>query len=234
MKGFWIMQKSADTAYTGEVASRYEQDRHTEPLWETEQEYIRQLLAGWPVGGTLLDVPIGTGRFLPLYFERGISVWGLDISEDMLAAARERYKEGCKVELIIGSAQKLNLPSKSVDHAICWRFAHLVNSEILSTILGELARVVKREFVVQFYSLQPGRRRDVGVGFQIKQAVLLFFSRVASKLPWAKPWANIRIYTHFEGDIEDRLRLLGVKIKRVDTIPDRTYNVCVYVIACDS
>ena len=49
--------------YTGTEASQYEAKRAHKDVWQAEQALIAEMVNAGPV----LDVPIGTGRYLPIY-----------------------------------------------------------------------------------------------------------------------------------------------------------------------
>ena len=72
--------------YYGATARQYERMRQKTELWLAEQAVITE----WVTQGPVLDVPVGTGRFIPHYLSRGIDFIGVDISPDMLSQAAEK------------------------------------------------------------------------------------------------------------------------------------------------
>lgn len=95
------------------------------------------------VGGRVLEVGVGTGISLPHYDERTRLV-GIDISEPMLAKARERVArfDLRNVEQIaIMDAERLEFPDRSFDVVVAqYVVTALPNPE---AALDEFARVVK-------------------------------------------------------------------------------------------
>ena len=67
--------------------------------------------------GDVLEVGVGSGLNLPLYGPAVTSVLGIDLSEGMLAIARQRAERGglTMAQLRTGDAQALDLPSDSAD-----------------------------------------------------------------------------------------------------------------------
>lgn len=132
--------------YKGVRATRYEQARVRDPKWHREQEVVRELL-GEVIEETsaVVDVPVGTGRFLQDYAELGCRLVGIDISPDMLRQAAQRAAEypSLNIDLQAGDITSLPLPDNAVDVAVCIRFASLVNSRVLDTAVSELARVAR-------------------------------------------------------------------------------------------
>jgi ubiquinone/menaquinone biosynthesis C-methylase UbiE len=57
---------------------------------DVQHEWVARLLRTVPAGGTVLDVPCGTGRYFPLVAAAGLRVAGVDQSAGMLAQARAR------------------------------------------------------------------------------------------------------------------------------------------------
>lgn len=97
--------------------------------------------------GNVLEGGVGTGKNLP-YHPRGTKVTGIDLSDQMLARARERaQKLGATterplgIELREGDVQSLNFPDNSFDTAA----ATFVFCSVPDPICGlrELNRVVK-------------------------------------------------------------------------------------------
>ena len=72
--------------YYGQTAKDYEKTRQG-GTWERENAF---LLAGLKGVKSVLDCPVGTGRFLSFYQERKIKCVGVDISKDMLAGRQKR------------------------------------------------------------------------------------------------------------------------------------------------
>ncbi len=72
--------------------------------------------------GRVLEIAVGTGLDLPLYGEGVDEVVGVDLSPAMLDVARRRLRDrgpgGPPVELRVGDAQALDLPTASVDTVV--------------------------------------------------------------------------------------------------------------------
>lgn len=100
-------------------------------------------------GTVILDVPVGTGRFLPTYAERGSRVIGIDASADMLTEARK--KAGGTVELHVGDITRLNLADDSVDVAVCIGLFYLLDEPTMKRALGEIMRVSRRHGIIGTY-----------------------------------------------------------------------------------
>ena len=68
-------------------------------------------------GAEVADLGCGPGRVTAYLASRGLSVFGLDLSESMLAIAR-RENPGLRFEQ--GSMQELDLPDGSLDGVVSW------------------------------------------------------------------------------------------------------------------
>lgn len=112
---------------------------------------------------TVLDVPSGTGRFLPILAQFRMRVIAVDLSDEMLQEGRRHYERfphsPCSV---VASAAALPLADESVDAVLCSRLVHhfaLAKDRI--GIMSELARVCRVGAVVSFFdaaSLKHRRR----------------------------------------------------------------------------
>lgn len=130
--------------YRGKGATQYEAKRQGKTKWLLEDEGVRNLLSykisDHPIQyniNTVLDVPIGTGRFHSLYAERNLTVTGVDTSPDML---KEAYKKGF-TDLHLGDIRSMPFADKSFDAAICIRlFAWFEPVEVFQA-MKEMARV---------------------------------------------------------------------------------------------
>ena len=122
--------------YRGKGAVLYEEKRAGKNKWILENKGVEELL---PIQGitTVLDVPVGTGRFFYLYQDRGFKATGVDTSPDML---KEAKKKGMK-DLHLGDIRKLPFPDKSFDMAVCIRLFGWLTPDEVRQALGELSRV---------------------------------------------------------------------------------------------
>jgi demethylmenaquinone methyltransferase/2-methoxy-6-polyprenyl-1,4-benzoquinol methylase len=92
-----------------------------------------------PDGGHVLDVATGTGLVAQALLQRGFRVTGLDQSAEMLAVARQRFRD--RVELVEASADELPFPDASFDHLTFTYLLRYVDDP--AATMRELARVVR-------------------------------------------------------------------------------------------
>ena len=90
---------------------------------ELAERYLLGELRGWATGlatGEVLEIAVGTGLNLPLYGEDVTRIIGIDLSEGMLAVARDRVaaQQIGRVELRQGDVEQLDLPDESVDTVV--------------------------------------------------------------------------------------------------------------------
>jgi ubiquinone/menaquinone biosynthesis C-methylase UbiE len=134
--------------YRGRKAANYEKNRRRQRRWILEHEAVGEWLP--PTGGTVLDVPCGTGRFFELYAERNMKVTALDVSEEMMALARDAvpitYVKNYDIKA--GDALALTQKDQSHDVAVCVRLLHLVSRSEASKILTEICRVARHSVLL--------------------------------------------------------------------------------------
>jgi ubiquinone/menaquinone biosynthesis C-methylase UbiE len=98
----------------------------------------------WACGqadGEVLEVAVGTGLNLPCY-PGGVALTGLDLSEGMLAIARDRAgRLGRPVSLRQGSAHDLPFAGASFDAVVCTFGLCAIPDP--ATAVGEMARVLR-------------------------------------------------------------------------------------------
>ena len=137
------MAKRADF-YHGETAREYESRRSDSSIWRREDEILEDVLREVisPDRTTVLDLPVGTGRFIELYKRMGFSLLGMDVSHDMIAQALARKAIGARY--VVASAREIPLRSSIADVEVCIRFMHLIDNSLLMGTLRELRRVLKR------------------------------------------------------------------------------------------
>ena len=109
--------------YHGTVAENYESKRLEQHWWHKENKILENFLTLIPQGSKVLDVPLGTARFLPLYIKNKMSMTGLDISIDMLDQAKILRGDSLNsCQLDIGDATDLPYADNSFDLVVCFRF----------------------------------------------------------------------------------------------------------------
>jgi len=200
---------AAKTAYRGDIATRYDADRKGEALWGEEQDFVRRWIERLPTGATVLDVPVGTGRFLPTLIERGCHVVGFDISADMIAEAR---RSGTAIEagirLEVGDAEQMALPNQSVDAVICWRFFHLIPSSVMHRVLHEFRRVSRGPVLVQVLQVQLPAANPWAA---LKNRLRPWYRRLRP-MPVNQPWGHITSYPHPEQAIRAAFAATGWRV----------------------
>jgi SAM-dependent methyltransferase len=134
----------------GVVASRYHASFTTDTGWRALRFKVvasreRALVARFlrrVAHNTILDIPAGTGKLAPVFRKLGGTVLACDISESMLAIARQEYLQAGHrhASFKICDAERINeLLGARVDVAVCLRLLHRVPSQVRGKILAQLA-----------------------------------------------------------------------------------------------
>jgi ubiquinone/menaquinone biosynthesis C-methylase UbiE len=128
-------------------------------------------------GMQVLDVGCGTGTNLMLYHEAGCNVFGIDLSPTMVEVAQKKL--GDRAEIRIGDASKMPYPDDSFDLVTGIFTLHEMPSQIRSTVINEMVRVVKHggRILLIDYHLGP---IHFPKGWMYK-ALILFFEIMAGR-----------------------------------------------------
>lgn len=112
---------------------------------------MEELLATLPKGLSVVDVPFGTGRFVPDYLENGYSIHGLDVSDEMLKAAENALGDSfANCTVATGSAMDLPYKDGEFDLLVSTRFLRdIIVARDAQKALSEFARVTKKYAVIQ-------------------------------------------------------------------------------------
>jgi len=204
-----------EQAYDAEIAASYEEDRRKEHIWALEQSYMARVIQRIPAGRSLLDIPVGTGRFIPEYEAQRLEVLGVDISESMLSEARSRVT-GSSVRLELGDARSLSCADGSFDVVVCWRLLHLIPPESIAPVIRELGRVMRAadgRLHVQAY-VRDGWHRLLSLKCALGRRIRALLGR-AGDAP--SRWSHIRSYAHDDDALrrtfaECGLTLVAVKV----------------------
>ena len=127
--------------YKGSRVSNYDEKRANTPHWKAESAAVEKFLSRFK-GLQVLDVPVGTGRFMALYASFAMTVVGLDSSAEMLAAARAKAGQyGTKIKLLeTANALKLDPVRYAADVAVVVRFMNWLDPEHAELALSNIVR----------------------------------------------------------------------------------------------
>lgn len=144
--------------YYGITAEGYETERIEKEWWQKENKVVEEILKFIPKGLSVLDVPFGTGRFLPLYDAHQMKVTGLDISYAMLETAKNLRKdlaEKCKLD--VGNATKLPYEDNYFDLVLSFRFLDgIITFKEEKQAIAEFVRVSRKYLILELYSVPGG------------------------------------------------------------------------------
>ncbi|NYS24448.1 class I SAM-dependent methyltransferase [Rhodobacteraceae bacterium 2376] len=137
--------------YYGDMAALYDAERAGSKRWQREQAAVEAYLERLPRELCVLDVPVGTGRYLPLYKDRGHQATGFDASHEMLGETRKRAEElGLAVTLDHGDATQLPYADGQFDLVVSTRFLrHVLPFGLAKQSLAEMARVTREHAIIE-------------------------------------------------------------------------------------
>lgn len=126
--------------YVGKGADRYDQSR-AGTKWVAENAAFDELYNR--VGPqTVLDCPVGTGRFFERYLGSNASVLGVDLSDDMLALAAAKIPAGAAIRLqqadVLDEAQGEFL-GRNHDLIVCVRFVYALGKDKLPLLFRQFS-----------------------------------------------------------------------------------------------
>lgn len=198
--------------YRGTTATHYEEERVGEPSWAREQAAVSSMLEVFPKYGTLIDVPVGTGRFFEFYQARGLHPTGIDVSVDMLTQARQKAERlGLAVLLEEGDIRRLRFPNEVFDGAVCIRLLNLIDFSDVVQAVRELARVSKRHVILGVRCFAP-----ISELVRRPRRVRLIARQWVRRLRAAMSGRVLRI--HSQARMLDALRQNGLTIVRSTTV----------------
>lgn len=144
--------------YEGQRADQYDDKRQKTQKWIVEQAIVENLLESFPSGTTVLDAPVGTGRFMNCYQQHGFVVHGLDRSADMMNKAAKKIDN--PTAIINGDRQfafsqqdvrQTWFPDRSFDVAVNIRITRWLMQEFgpegIRAMLREMQRVARKRII---------------------------------------------------------------------------------------
>lgn len=144
--------------YTGDIAENYEVIRARQRAWAREHRLIDRWCRSLPAGTSVLDVPCGTGRLLPIFGRRGIRMLGADVSADMLRQIPpDRLQMPTLRGLTVCDAQALPFGDQTFDYVVSLRLFHLgIDLDLQKRMLREFLRTARRGVMLHLVMTDRG------------------------------------------------------------------------------
>ena len=146
------MKQFLHSHYYGVFANAYEKIRESQSHWHAEHAAVVALLTRYS-GMKVLDCPVGTGRFIPLYSQLGCTLVGADISTDMLNEAKKKAERLSYHDLNLIQADAAETVFGNIDIAISVRFLNLVPADTAIKIIQNLARATNKAMILHVTSI---------------------------------------------------------------------------------
>jgi len=137
--------------YKGVVSSGYVEERKNRKTWRMEDKIIQEYLNNLSDIKNVLDVPFGTGRFVPYYLKKNLDVYGLEISPSMIEEAKKNLGDDfLKCNTIVGNSIQIPFEDNKFDLIVCVRFltAIITFDEVLLS-LKEFSRTTRKYFLLE-------------------------------------------------------------------------------------
>jgi SAM-dependent methyltransferase len=137
-----------------ERAKAYRESRRPSQYarYYTEEAIVVPWLEDLPRHARILDVPCGTGRWIPAQTGRGYRYVGADVSPHMVREARQLTGPPAVSGLLVADLAHLPFPDESFDAVVLWRLLHHVpDSPTRKRLLAEAARVSRYKVILSFH-----------------------------------------------------------------------------------
>lgn len=150
--------------------------------------------------GRVLEIGIGSGLNLPLYGSAVERICGIEPAAELRAMAAARAREsGRQVELIDGSAERIELPDRSFDTVVStWTLCSIAD---VGRALQEIRRVLKPDGQLLF--VEHGLAPDAGVS-RWQQRITPLWKRCAGGC-------------HLDRDIRRLIEAAGLRLRSLET-----------------
>lgn len=134
--------------YHGDVSKGYDAKRESQPKWVWEQQVIEKWLSELPEGSWVLDIPCGTGRFIPFYEEHGLWCHAVDKSEDQIyEAIAKRKKSDQSIQFEVDDVRTYGLWPDAVHTALMIRLTRWLSPEDCQKAIRNLQRIAKHRVI---------------------------------------------------------------------------------------
>jgi len=213
--------------YLGAAATTYDDERAKLKKWASEQRIVEDLLATLPVGSSVVDIPVGTGRFIDAYHRLHLVPTGMDISPDMIAiAARKAQKLGLTMPLQIADIRSIDATDGAFDTVVCICFLNWVDIHGVRAAFRELVRVARHSLIVSIRHYVPFRKLHPVT----PQGFLQWSLQLAARAHKAVNPDGLRV--HEEIDLVTMFNEFGLSLRCQVPVVPRKYGTdyCIYML----
>jgi ubiquinone/menaquinone biosynthesis C-methylase UbiE len=165
-----LLDRYRSTAGAAAYRRKYERTLVRRLSNRRELSIVHRALARAGTRGRVLDCPCGAGRLVPTILRHAERVTCVDLSEAMVAEAREALAPLAAtgaVDFVVAPADDLPVEDGAFDTAVCHRLIHhMAAREERAGVLAEMARVARRRLVLSFsddttFKARRQRRRGI-------------------------------------------------------------------------
>ena len=171
------------------------------PIGETGRVRIVEKL----ISGSVLDIACGTGTLVEMAHKKGLNCYGVDISEGMLAQARQKVPEA---QFKLASFYEIPFPDKTFDHVVA---TNALSGTFIDAnkVLSEMIRVCKVEGSV-YIAEWPKAEHDTLV-----ERLTVWLASLNDDAPkdYMKIFRNLG-YKPEVDILSKRYHILGIKIQK--------------------
>jgi len=215
---------SLEKRYLGNVALRYDQERIKLKKFTAEQTLVKHLLEKMPNQSKIIDIPVGTGRFIELYKRLNFSPVGLDVSADMLNIAIEKAKSlNFTMPLKEGNILNIESEDNSFDIALSICFFNWVSIENATKALAELKRVSRRYIIISVRHFTPIDELNLLTPY----GLFHFMLRPAASIK--KLISNKALIIHKKTDVINMFRRLNLTVINSKRVEHRKYGTDYFI-----
>ncbi|HKQ03913.1 MAG TPA: class I SAM-dependent methyltransferase [Blastocatellia bacterium] len=209
--------------YDANIARDYDTSREKEVHWWREDQFIEAYFNKRQIN-SLLDLPVGTGRFF-IHYHNVRNLVGVDISKAMLEEAREKLvflSSETSVRLECGDVFSLRFTDNEFEVTLVCRLFHLIPQHMVAKAIRELCRVTKGEIIVQTYTLTKAARislwrsRLKNKAFRSLHKIFpgLFYKKATESNAPLKPWSHIQAFYHQQSFLDSLFNNCGFYVLR--------------------
>ena len=143
--------------YKSKVVENYERLRKKDRYWSWENDFLKSFLAKSKNLNSIIDIPIGTGRFLEFYKKYTFDIYGVDISADMLKKTKEKilkYNLEKRVTLKKHNISSNDFIMSNAKVTICFRLFHLLKKSEIKIVIENFAKFTDEKIILQVFDVR--------------------------------------------------------------------------------